>query len=94
MCVVHVCGACVGACVGVLYTYICINWSYVRVQYLDLLPIPYSQGWMDAYFERIEGLCENKELPRRIHFMIRDLVDLRKNKVWGGGGTSGHMPVM
>ena len=43
-----------------------------------------AQGWMDAYFERIEGLSDNKDLPPRIRFMLQDLVDLRKNKVGAG----------
>ena len=60
--------------------------------YLGVLLIPPSpsQGWMDTYFERIDGLSENKDLPPRIRFMLRDLADLRKNKV-GRGWGSGHV---
>ncbi|KAI9097077.1 hypothetical protein DFS34DRAFT_660374 [Phlyctochytrium arcticum] len=33
----------------------------------------------DAYFARIEELSNNKKLAARIRFMLRDLIDLRKD---------------
>ena len=41
----------------------------------------HSQGWMDKYFERIQSLTTNPDLPRRIHFMLLDVLELRANKV-------------
>lgn len=40
-----------------------------------------TQGWMGQYFERMQSLSDNKELPSRIRFMIMDVIELRKNKV-------------
>ncbi|KAI9097068.1 hypothetical protein DFS34DRAFT_134272 [Phlyctochytrium arcticum] len=34
----------------------------------------------DAYFARIEELANNKKLAARIRFMLRDLIDLRKDR--------------
>ena len=42
---------------------------------------------MGKYFERMDSLSTNKELPSRIRFMLMDIIDLRKNKVH-------HMGVM
>ena len=39
------------------------------------------QGWMGQYFERMQSLSDNKELPSRIRFMLMDVIELRKNKV-------------
>ncbi|KAI0010275.1 hypothetical protein F4779DRAFT_639406 [Xylariaceae sp. FL0662B] len=33
---------------------------------------------MDAYFQRIQGMMDLPELPSRLHFMLLDVVDLRK----------------
>ena len=40
-----------------------------------------TQGWMGQYFERMQSLSDNKELPSRIRFMLMDVIELRKNKV-------------
>ncbi|KAI1085839.1 hypothetical protein F5B20DRAFT_587736 [Whalleya microplaca] len=34
---------------------------------------------MDAYFQRIKGMMELPDLPSRLHFMLLDVVDLRKS---------------
>ena len=36
---------------------------------------------MDKYFERMHSLMTNPDLPRRIHFMLLDVQELRANKV-------------
>lgn len=35
---------------------------------------------MDQYFERLNQAAENPLMPRRIQFMIQDLVDMRRNR--------------
>ena len=35
---------------------------------------------MDQYFERLQRLSEQEELPMRIRFLIQDIIDLRRNK--------------
>ncbi|XP_020249679.1 LOW QUALITY PROTEIN: eukaryotic translation initiation factor 4G-like [Asparagus officinalis] len=35
---------------------------------------------MDAYFEAMIKLSTNQELPSRVRFMLRDVIDLRKNR--------------
>ena len=35
---------------------------------------------MDQYFERLNQAAENPQMPRRIQFMIQDLVDMRRNR--------------
>ncbi|XP_064400666.1 eukaryotic translation initiation factor 4 gamma 2-like isoform X1 [Halichondria panicea] len=44
------------------------------------LDTPRAKGWMDKYFERMHSLTFNPDLPRRIHFMLLDLRELRANK--------------
>ena len=36
---------------------------------------------MNQYFDRIEMLSQSSELPSRIRFMLRDVIELRSNKV-------------
>lgn len=36
---------------------------------------------MEQYFERIHMLSLSDELPSRIRFMLKDVIDLRYNKV-------------
>lgn len=38
-----------------------------------------ARGLMDQYFERMETLSKCEKLTPRIRFMLRDLIDLRKN---------------
>ena len=35
---------------------------------------------MDQYFERLQRLTENEQLPMRIKFLVQDIIDLRRNK--------------
>ena len=44
-----------------------------------------QQGWMGQYFERMQLLSDNKDLPPRIRFMLMDVIDLRRNNVSSGG---------
>ncbi|ESO83290.1 hypothetical protein LOTGIDRAFT_133686 [Lottia gigantea] len=39
-----------------------------------------AKAWMDQYFERIRYFAGNDELPRRIRFMLQDVVELRAKK--------------
>ncbi|PSN51862.1 Eukaryotic translation initiation factor 4 gamma 2 [Blattella germanica] len=50
---------------------------------------------MDQYFERMGTLSENQELPLRIRFMLRDVIELRRDK-WvprKATNTEGPMPI-
>ncbi|XP_026283056.1 eukaryotic translation initiation factor 4 gamma 2 isoform X1 [Frankliniella occidentalis] len=44
-----------------------------------LLDYDMARGLMDQYFTRMKVLAENSELPRRIRFMLRDVIELRAN---------------
>lgn len=37
-----------------------------------------SQILMDQYFVRMKILAENQEFPKRIRFMLKDVIELRK----------------
>jgi translation initiation factor 4G len=50
---------------------------------------------MNQYFERMSLLAENQELPLRIRFMLRDVIELRRDK-WvprKASNTEGPMPI-
>lgn len=50
---------------------------------------------MDQYFHRMEVLAKNAELPLRIRFMLRDVIELRRDK-WvprKAMNTEGPMPI-
>ncbi|XP_067012405.1 eukaryotic translation initiation factor 4 gamma 2 [Anabrus simplex] len=54
-----------------------------------------GQKLMDQYFTRMTSLAENQELPLRIRFMLRDVIELRQNK-WvprKATNTEGPMPI-
>lgn len=44
-----------------------------------LLDSDMARGLMDQYFSRMKVLADNPELPRRIRFMLRDVIELRGN---------------
>lgn len=46
----------------------------------NLLDIQASRNLMNQYFERIDMFSKKPELPSRIRFMLRDVMDLRNNK--------------
>ncbi|KAE8702023.1 Eukaryotic translation initiation factor 4G [Hibiscus syriacus] len=41
---------------------------------------PKAKGYMDAYFEMMAKLANNMKLSSRVRFMLKDAIDLRKNK--------------
>lgn len=45
----------------------------------SLLDIQASRNLMNQYFERIDMISKKPELPSRIRFMLRDVIDLRNN---------------
>lgn len=45
----------------------------------SLLDIQASRNLMNQYFERIDMFSKKPELPSRIRFMLRDVIDLRNN---------------
>ena len=45
----------------------------------SLLDIQASRNLMNQYFERIDMYSKRSELPSRIRFMLRDVIDLRNN---------------
>ena len=45
-----------------------------------ILESPQAKFRMDQYFERLNQAAENPQMPRRIKFMIQDLVDMRRNR--------------
>lgn len=54
-----------------------------------------GQKLMDQYFHRMEVLAKNTELPLRIRFMLRDVIELRRDK-WvprKAMNTEGPMPI-
>ncbi|KAL5560716.1 hypothetical protein UlMin_036927 [Ulmus minor] len=46
----------------------------------EMIDHPKAKGHMDAYFDRMDNLSTNKSLSSRVRFMLRDAIDLRKNK--------------
>ncbi|XP_057998983.1 eukaryotic translation initiation factor 4G isoform X2 [Hevea brasiliensis] len=46
----------------------------------DLIDHPKAKEHMDAYFDRITMLSNNMKLSSRVRFMLKDAIDLRKNK--------------
>jgi translation initiation factor 4G len=40
---------------------------------------PKARDHIDAYFRRMESLSVNMELPSRIRFMLKDMIDLRRD---------------
>ncbi|XWS35564.1 hypothetical protein CRYUN_Cryun20dG0008000 [Craigia yunnanensis] len=46
----------------------------------DMIDHPKAKVHMDAYFERMEKLSNNMKLSSRVRFMLKDSIDLRKNK--------------
>ncbi|XP_012437563.1 eukaryotic translation initiation factor 4G isoform X1 [Gossypium raimondii] len=46
----------------------------------EMIDHPKAKVHMDAYFERMAKLSNNMKLSSRIRFMLRDAIDLRKNK--------------
>ncbi|KAL9104741.1 MAG: hypothetical protein Q9163_000353 [Psora crenata] len=51
-----------------------------------------GHSMMDAYFQRIKGMIELKDLPSRLRFMLMDVVDLRVKNRWrpkGGAAIKG-----
>ncbi|KAJ1415457.1 Serine aminopeptidase, S33 [Sesbania bispinosa] len=46
----------------------------------DMIDHPKAKEHMDAYFERMKLLSNNMNLSSRVRFMLKDVIDLRKNK--------------
>ncbi|KAK4269854.1 hypothetical protein QN277_022959 [Acacia crassicarpa] len=46
----------------------------------EMIDHPKAKEHMDAYFERMKLLSNNMNLSSRVRFMLRDAIDLRKNK--------------
>ncbi|KHG17175.1 Eukaryotic translation initiation factor 4G -like protein [Gossypium arboreum] len=46
----------------------------------DMIDHPKAKVHMDAYFERMAKLSNNMKLSSRVRFMLKDAIDLRKNK--------------
>lgn len=46
----------------------------------SLLDVQASRNLMNQYFDRIDMFSKKPELPPRIKFMLRDVIDLRNNK--------------
>ncbi|XVF33668.1 hypothetical protein REPUB_Repub17cG0187800 [Reevesia pubescens] len=46
----------------------------------DMIDHPKEKVSMDAYFERMAKLSNNMKLSSRVRFMLKDAIDLRKNK--------------
>ncbi|XP_059651673.1 eukaryotic translation initiation factor 4G-like isoform X2 [Cornus florida] len=46
----------------------------------DMIDHPKAKEHMDAYFDMMEKLSNNMKLSSRVRFMLRDSIDLRKNK--------------
>lgn len=53
------------------------------------------QNLMEQYFSRMQVLAKNTELPSRIRFLLRDVIELRNDK-WvprKASNTEGPMPM-
>ncbi|RDX78681.1 Eukaryotic translation initiation factor 4G [Mucuna pruriens] len=46
----------------------------------EMIDHPKAKEHMDAYFERKKSLSNNMNLSSRVRFMLKDVIDLRKNK--------------
>ncbi|XP_059633797.1 eukaryotic translation initiation factor 4G-like [Cornus florida] len=46
----------------------------------EIIDHPKAKEHMDAYFDMMERLSNNMKLSSRVRFMLRDAIDLRKNK--------------
>ncbi|XP_027334271.1 eukaryotic translation initiation factor 4G-like isoform X2 [Abrus precatorius] len=46
----------------------------------EMIDHPKAKEHMDAYFERMKLLSNNMNLSSRVRFMLKDAIDLRKNK--------------
>ncbi|XP_061995975.1 eukaryotic translation initiation factor 4G-like [Rosa rugosa] len=46
----------------------------------EMIDHPKAKEHMDAYFERMKSLSNNMKLSSRVRFMLKDTIDLRKNK--------------
>ncbi|GMJ01434.1 hypothetical protein HRI_003812700 [Hibiscus trionum] len=46
----------------------------------EMIDHPKAKVYMDAYFERMAKLSSNMKLSSRVRFMLKDAIDLRKNK--------------
>ncbi|KAJ7961871.1 Eukaryotic translation initiation factor 4G [Quillaja saponaria] len=46
----------------------------------EMIDHPQAKEHMDAYFERMKMLSNNMNLSSRVRFMLKDVIDLRKNK--------------
>ncbi|KAM1140271.1 hypothetical protein ACFX19_041055 [Malus domestica] len=46
----------------------------------EMIDHPKAKEHMDAYFERMKSLSNNLKLSSRVRFMLKDAIDLRKNK--------------
>lgn len=46
----------------------------------EMIDHPKGKEHMDAYFDMMENLSNNMKLSSRVRFMLRDAIDLRKNK--------------
>ncbi|XP_028102287.1 eukaryotic translation initiation factor 4G-like isoform X1 [Camellia sinensis] len=46
----------------------------------EMIDHPKAKEHMDAYFERMTNLSTNMKLSSRVRFMLKDSIDLRKNK--------------
>ncbi|GMJ01402.1 eukaryotic translation initiation factor 4G, CUCUMOVIRUS MULTIPLICATION 2 [Hibiscus trionum] len=46
----------------------------------EMIDHPKAKVYMDAYFERMAKLSNNMKLSSRVRFMLKDAIDLRKNK--------------
>lgn len=53
------------------------------------------QNLMEQYFNRMQILAKNQDLPSRIRFMLQDVIELRKDR-WvprKATNTEGPMPI-
>ncbi|KAL4383131.1 hypothetical protein GQ457_15G026790 [Hibiscus cannabinus] len=46
----------------------------------EMIDHPKAKVFMDAYFDRMAKLSNNMKLSSRVRFMLKDAIDLRKNK--------------
>lgn len=46
----------------------------------EMIDHPRAKDYMDAYFDRMEKLSNNMKLSSRVRFMLKDAIELRKNK--------------
>ncbi|KAL9130354.1 MAG: hypothetical protein Q9217_001456 [Psora testacea] len=51
-----------------------------------------GHSMMDAYFQRIKGMIELRDLPSRLRFMLMDVVDLRAKNRWQPRGAAVNGP--